>query len=38
MLIEKFAEIDFFDKKECMHFLDTCFDKFLNNAMFKIKK
>lgn len=38
MLMEKFSTIGFFDKKECAHFLDTCFDKFKKDAMFKIKK
>lgn len=38
MLIEKFAEADFFEKKECMHFLETSFAQFLDGALFKIKK
>ena len=38
MLIEKFAESDFFLKKECMHFLETSFEQFLDGALFKIKK
>ena len=38
MLIEKFAESDFFEKKECMHFLEASVDRFLDGAMFKIKK
>ena len=38
MLIEKFAESDFFERKECMHFLEASFDKFLDGALFKIKK
>ena len=38
MLIEKFAESDFFERKECMNFLETSFDHFLDGALFKIKK
>ena len=38
MLIEKFAEADFFEKKECMSFLENSMDNFLDGALFKIKK
>lgn len=38
MLIEKFAEADFFEKKECMSFLENSMDTFLDGALFKIKK
>ena len=38
MLIEKFAKTDYFGKKECMHFLTTSFDSFMDGALFKIKK
>ena len=38
MLIEKFAESDFFEKKECMNFLENSMDSFLDGALFKIKK
>lgn len=38
MLIEKFAETDYFGRKECMHFLEASFDAFMKNALFKIKK
>ena len=38
MLIEKFAESDFFEKKECMNFLENSMDGFLDGALFKIKK
>ena len=38
MLIEKFADADYFTKKECMIFLNTSFEQFMNGAFFKIKK
>ena len=38
MLIEKFANADYFTKKECMIFLSTSFPVFMEGALFKIKK
>ena len=38
MLIEKFATADYFTKKECMIFLNTSFNTFMDGALFKIKK
>jgi len=38
MLIEKFAEADYFTKKECMIFLTSSFKSFMEGALFKIKK
>jgi len=38
MLIEKFAEADYFTKKECMIFLNSSFKSFMEGALFKIKK
>ena len=38
MLIEKFANADYFTKKECMIFLNTSFTSFMDGALFKIKK
>jgi len=38
MLIEKFAEADYFTKKECMIFLNSSFQSFMEGALFKIKK
>lgn len=38
MLIEKFANADYFTKKECMIFLNTSFATFMDGALFKIKK
>lgn len=38
MLIEKFATTDYFGKKECMIFLTGCFESFMTEALFKIKK
>ena len=36
--MEQFATNDFFLEKECMQFLNTHFDNFLEGALFKIKK
>lgn len=38
MLIEKFAQADYFCKKECMVFLNGSFPAFMEGALFKIKK
>ena len=38
MLIEKFAEADYFGKKECLVFLNQSFASFMDGALFKIKK
>ena len=38
LLIEKFAKEDYFGKKECMVFLQSSFDSFMDGALFKIKK
>lgn len=38
MLMEKFAENNYFEAKECAHFLQTCYEPFMKNAMFKVKK
>ncbi len=38
LLIEKFANEDYFAKKECMVFLNSSFDSFMDGALFKVKK
>ena len=38
LLIEKFAKEDYFGKKECMVFLTSSFEAFMDGALFKIKK
>ena len=38
LLIEKFANEDYFAKKECMVFLNSSFESFMDGALFKVKK
>lgn len=38
LLIEKFANADYFTQKECMIFLRSSFASFMDGALFKIKK
>ena len=38
MLMAKFAEGGYFTNKECQHFMETSYDKFLQGALFKVKK
>ena len=38
ILMEKFAEADLFTETQCMAFMENNFDKFLDSALFKLKK